>query len=355
MPDQTTLPLQTWAKSLCDAREAQKLNLNETARTLLLSPAQLRCIESGSLAAFHGEGYYLRALEKYAAFLGIELNPAPPGLEQTDSQRALNRFSKSPTVVTLARREATLETAMQMPSGGRSKVRFGVLGLLTVVVLAGVGLYLVLDQPWGSDSAKPEGVTVTTASSPPPSPAKPRAPVSPNPPPTAATVPAPPAPAPTVPEPPAQTSAPSLPPVAATTGPLSTPAAPPTTATGVLGNTTSRPDATSATPPPASITASTAATPTKPIASATPAIQGIEADFKEDCWVEVRFKDGRVEQKIYKPGERLVLPTAGVQSMVFGNAAAVTATLAGTPWSVMAFTITGGNVARISEANLLKP
>jgi hypothetical protein len=98
---------------------------------------------------------------------------------------------------------------------------------------------------------------------------------------------------------------------------------------------------------PAPITLTPAIAPTPP--------DIIEATFTQDCWVEVRFNDNRIEQKIYTPGEKLELRASEIKSLVFGNARAVNAQRAKVEWSVMSFTVPGGNVARIPQASLQKP
>jgi hypothetical protein len=86
-------------------------------------------------------------------------------------------------------------------------------------------------------------------------------------------------------------------------------------------------------------------------APAPPPADILEARFTGDCWVEVRYKDGRVEQKVYTERDILTVPVNEIRSMVLGNAAAVRAQRQGQSFDVMTFT-GGRNVSRISEADL---
>jgi cytoskeletal protein RodZ len=76
-----------------------------------------------------------------------------------------------------------------------------------------------------------------------------------------------------------------------------------------------------------------------------------EARFTADCWVEVRYKDGRVEQKVYTERDILTVPVDEIRSMVLGYATAVRAQRRGQSFDVMTFA-GGRNVSRISEGDL---
>jgi len=331
MREESSLPLEAWASALSDARRVRGLDLTQTARELLLSPAQLRGIESASLNAFHGEGYYLRAVEKYAKFLQVELVPPLEGLEQTDSQIALKRFNKGATVVTLAKREMSMGTTLEEPTGRRT--RLGLWLVLTLGVVVAVGAYLAIDEGWPNNSNESESVAAIVQE-PRSQPSKPVIPAAPTP--SSAgqqmvvTI-----------EPVRPVNAP---PLAGEPNVVSAP-------TAGLGDPNSGsvnpvPEKQS-TQVPSPITTSVATPPTPP--------DIIEVTFTQDCWVEVRFNDNRVEQKIYTPGERLELRASEIRSLVFGNARAVNAQRAKVAWSVMPFTAPGGNVARIPQASLQKP
>ena len=71
---------------LKSARESRGDNLAEAAFKIALSPSQLRAIEAGDLRPFYSTGYYLQAVERYAAYLGVAL-PArePPAAEVSEA------------------------------------------------------------------------------------------------------------------------------------------------------------------------------------------------------------------------------------------------------------------------------
>ena len=55
-------------------RLAKQTEIAELARTLILSPAQITAIESGTQSSFHNQTFYLRALKKYINYSGLELD-----------------------------------------------------------------------------------------------------------------------------------------------------------------------------------------------------------------------------------------------------------------------------------------
>lgn len=327
MQDIDELPLEQWADQLKRARTDAGLELGSLAQTLMLSGAQLRGIESASISAFHGPGYYLRAVEKYARHLNITLEPPVTELRLTDSQIALNRVKNSPSAAKLAKRESQTLGADAMPNSSRSKT--GIWLAFVLVALIGLGTWLALDEGWPTgdsedvalktnpaEAAKPEIVTLVVQQNTERS--EPRT------------------------QSPEQTPQPTL--AMAIT--------PPVNPTLVVTKTTTDADqsqmATKPTPEPAPVLEPA---PQKP-PEVVQASDVIEAQFTADCWVEVRFTDGRVEQAIYKPGETLNVPAAEIARLTFGNAQAVSASRAGKAFDVMAHTRAGNNVARISDQDL---
>jgi cytoskeletal protein RodZ len=91
---------------------------------------------------------------------------------------------------------------------------------------------------------------------------------------------------------------------------------------------------------------------TKPEVETAPIANLFEATFTADCWVEIRFTDGRIEQRIYTPTQTLSLPINEIERVTFGNAQAVQASRAGKAFDVVAFTRSGNNVARMSAQDL---
>lgn len=336
MTTEQELPLSVWAEQVSAARQAESLSQSELAHQLMLSPAQMRCIEAGSLAAFHGVGYYLRALKKCETKLGIRLEPPLQSLELTDSQRALQRFKKPAPASTLAKRQSHLKTADQLPTGHRrTTVGVALIGLLALLI--GAGVWLALDEGWpGVNDTEP----VLTQ-----------------------------APALTAPD--AQDRSGNTPDVAPRTmttkafaveslasgysAPHGGPAVGATTSEPANADERNRPAETeqSSTIPKATA-AGAGNTMPQPNAAMAPAVtpDTLEVSFDKDCWVEIRYRDGRVEQAIYKPKQSLSVPIDQMIRLTFGNAQAVKATRKGEPFDVMAYTKGGNNVARITESAL---
>jgi len=331
MQSDNQLPLDAWAQTLAQARGEQGLSLLEIARELMLSPAQLRDIESGSMQSFHGSGYYVRAVQKYAKRLGVALDPTVEALPLTDSQLGMQRISKSPrpstssATATLSRRHTTLENGLTVARHRSRTSRVGMtLGTILAVALA-IGIYLSLEEGWPTKQVEQNignGQQTTLAKTAPLGATE--APVAPV------------APLPLVPSEPLGNT-----PLAAT----------PET-TGVDSS------APSMTPPTVDaeivIAVAPEPAPAPPAPPPPPPPNILEARFTADCWVEVRYKDGRVEQKVYNNRDILTVPIEEVVSLVFGNAQAVKAEKRGQSFDVMAFA-RGKNVARLSEADLQEP
>lgn len=356
MQDIDQLPLSQWAEQLKQARELSGQDLATMAPALMLSSAQLRAIESGSLSAFHGPGYYLRAVEKYARHLNITLEPPVTELKLTDSQIALNRVKNQPSAAKLAKRESSVLGANAMPRAS-SRTRMGTWLAGVLLVLVGIGTWLAIDEGWpGKETAKPVAeltngevsdqankelseTTATIRVEPSGNAASATANNGNNQSGTvlaATTVPIASAPAALANQPVASNSISE----AATVEPT-----PETSLQSPASQLT-------ITPPPAPPVAEPEPTPQPTPATTAPPPDVIEAGFNADCWVEVRFVDGRVEQGIYKPDQTLSVPVNQIERLTFGNAQAVRATRAGQAFDVNAFTRSGNNVARISARDL---
>uniref|UniRef100_UPI00404822D6 RodZ domain-containing protein n=1 Tax=Orrella sp. TaxID=1921583 RepID=UPI00404822D6 len=322
MQSDDQLPLAAWGQALAAARTEQGLGVVETARELMLSPAQLRNIESGTLQSFHGSGYYLRAVQKYATRLNVVLDPAVEALPLTDSQLGMQRLNKNlpeshaSATATLSRRQSTLDNGLSVSPFRSRSSRIGmVLGVILVFAVA-LGVYLSAEEGWpnkqtsqtadGMAQQTPSGESVQ-----------------------AITVPI----TPDLDQP---VSLSDQSPRPATEPLLVSPTA--TRAVSVTEPLTLPAPAPEVAPPPA---------PEPP----PPPADIFEARFTADCWVEVRYKDGRVEQKVYTERDILTVPVDEIKGLVLGNAAAVRAQRRGQSFDVMTYA-GGKNVSRISEADL---
>lgn len=75
-------------------------------------------------------------------------------------------------------------------------------------------------------------------------------------------------------------------------------------------------------------------------------------DFNADCWVSLQTVEGTKEERIYKQGESLSVPTASVSGLVLGNAPAAKVFLSGQQVDVLAKGLTYGNVTRLDQKSL---
>ncbi len=348
MQDIEQLPLEQWASQLKAARQAAGIDFSTLAQELLLSQAQLRCLETGSLTAFHGPGYYLRAVEKYAQRLDIVLDPPVTELTLSDSQLALKRVKNTPSASSIAKKHTNRLDSEVLPSAS-SRTRVGVwLGVL-LIALVGVGTWMAISEGWpngenGNGTALVEQTAVQTDASSPIEPeqqnedtlAAASANASAN-----ASV--------TTPEQATSDlfgSPLATDPTANATDPTTAAVTDPASETANSTNPQTTPAAQAAPDPEPD------STPEPPPAPPPPPPDVIQASFNADCWVEIRRVDGTTEQGIYKPGQSVTVDVADIERLTFGNAAAVSATRAGEPFDVLAYTRGGNNVARISKQAL---
>lgn len=326
MQSDDQLPLAAWGQALAAARAEQNLGVIETARELMLSPAQLRSIESGTMQSFHGSGYYFRAVQKYANRLGVVLDPAPESLPMTDSQLGMQRLSQHSTesntsaTAILSRRQSTLDNGLKVAPFRSRSSRVGMaLGVILVFAVA-LGVYLSVEEGWPSKQTAQTRDTLQTPSQMGNAVQSVAVPIKP------------------VPEKPAIVSGQSTPSATSAQSPalsrvIEPLSAAPTIAPAPLPEPEPAPVIE---PPPA---------PPPPLADI------FEARFTADCWVEVRYKDGRVDQKVYTDRDILAVPVEEIDRLVFGNAAAVKAQRQGESFDVMTYA-GGRNVARIRQAEL---
>jgi cytoskeletal protein RodZ len=338
MQDIDQLPVKQWAEQITGAREAAKLDIASLAQALMLSRAQLRGLESGSLSPFHGPGYYLRALDKCARHLGIELDPPVTELKLSDSQITLNRVKNSPSAANLARRESNTLGEDAMPASRRGRVGMWIAAVS--LILVGAGTWLAIEEGWPtrqtlpvvaeSNSDRQRSTSADTS-------------INQTEPTTSA----------------ALTEAVQA---ISAVQEISLPAAPtePTALAAtetitVIEQTPPEAFAAQVAVPSSEPTVSESAAPepeTKPEVETAPIANLFEATFTADCWVEIRFTDGRIEQRIYTPTQTLSLPINEIERVTFGNAQAVQASRAGKAFDVVAFTRSGNNVARMSAQDL---
>jgi cytoskeletal protein RodZ len=339
---------------LKSARESRGDNLAEAAFKIALSPSQLRAIEAGDLRPFYSTGYYLQAVERYAAYLGVALPAreppaaevseaiaqeapkseaatadaaapdtavadAPPAAEvSSTASTALAPESKtsiapivvkSPDAITASpaapspvRREVAAE--IDPPSERESKtfpwgwVAFAIAGLITIGVL--------------KESLEPAAVLAPTANES----AASSAAVSENKPADSAATPS------------SATPAPSTSASAASTG---TPAAPTTMAPqGPAG-----PAPKAATQAPLTV-AGTGTAASSAVTTSAAASDGV-LEMQVSTWVQIVKNNGEKTNIKVEPGQRVEFPSGSTAAVVFGQPEKARLTIKGKPVNLSPF------------------
>lgn len=383
MQSTETLPSQSWGQALAQARVQQNRDLGTISRELLLSLAQLRGIEGGQTHAFHGQNFYLRAVEKYAAHLNVTLDP-PVSTFQLSSAPGTHPASSPQRASGIARRQSTPPNALQMPAQRAHGARLGRWMALLILALVGAGVYMAVSEGWPSrtvdavvaqkdgspaDTTGSQVATGTTSSAA-----------------TGTATSSAPAPAPMAASTSIATSggtgspAPSAAPANAQADQAQEPANPTAPvahqtpfatnlqiqSAGLANKGAGSPQVsangseTAATNPAtvvgANLGESQVASP-GPSSDTTPnraITDEIVLTFDQECWVELLQTDGQSQQRIYKPGEELRIAADQVQRLVLGNAQAIRAQRAGKPFDVTQFTRGSGSVARIDAQALAR-
>ena len=333
---------EAWAKSLAHARMEQGLSELELARELLLSPAQLRDIENASLQSFHGISFYHRAVQKLADRLGVTLDPPIESTLAASKPDAAKDAHLTQQSDTLSKRPPLRTQGVVLPTQEASRGPVKLLLGLTVVIAVGAGIYLSLAEGWpfkqSEKAVQAQNSTLIEA----PIAVEEQERIAMN------SAPVNVAPAQVV----VEVIEPQTAPSNTDDGALETSAS--NNADASLSDGTPAVAASSASvsePVSEPVPAREPETVPEPEPISEPQPDLIEARFSDDCWVEVRYKDGRIEQKIYTDQEVLTVDVATIEGLVFGNAQAVQANRQSEPWDIMVFA-GGRNVARIDEADL---
>ena len=132
---------------LAEARKARDLSVDEVARILLLSGAQVRDLEQESERAFYTPWFYRQALRKYALLLGVALDELHVASE-TPADDAPAGTTISPP-----------QTAIGWPGDPRPIVTLGPVVIATILATVGTGALWLHSQPTTSNG--PAGVQTT--------------------------------------------------------------------------------------------------------------------------------------------------------------------------------------------------
>ena len=358
MQSTETLPVKSWGQVLAQARAEQSRDLGTISRELLLSLAQLRGIETGQTHAFHGQNFYLRAVQKYADHMHITLDP--PVSDFQDASPSGTRHTKSLHRASgIASHQSSPPNALHMPAQRPHGARLGRWMILLVLGLVGAGVYMAVSEGWPSRPideivAHKEGSSASLSVN--------RSAITPLD--TTSDIRS------------DNTSTSISVPASTSSSTVSLEKAAAQTAAQTTSQTNAQSDNTQSQSAAAAASASTAAPVTEPAAvqasangPASPAtgpttVQTPSPDrtvtdelvltFNQECWVELLQTNGQSQQRIYKPGEELRVSADQVERLVLGNAQAIQAQRAGKPFDVTQFIRGSGSVARIDAQALAR-
>ncbi len=368
---------------LAQAREAAALSVDQVAAKLLISASQIRALESGHMPSSYSADYYERTVRKYANFLGVEVDQtALPAAAAAIGQAHAIDQDKSPAgrLAGFTPHRVGIAGRVDMPTIGNGRnAKPWILGV-AIVILAVVGFQfrdMVLDPTPSADSpAESANRTPPATSSAPGASGSATALLN--------------------------TGSPTKRPVevAGASG-SGTQAAQgekkATTATGSGGvpqsgapqGGTSQASASAASAAPTSASAAGAAqagtaqsgasqavaaqvgatqagagaassanagAPTPPAAtksaSSTTPDGSVKLSCTTPCWVQATAGDGTRTEKIYQPGQELVMPANALASLIIGNAKSARMTIDGVDVNLNAFMKGSSDVARIPETAL---
>jgi len=173
MSDQiNTVPAQSpqikLGEFLRDRRMSKKTVITELARTLILSPAQITALETGSQASFHNQTFYLRALKKYMTHMDLAMDP----------QASLLYAEIETELLTVSPKINVKEVNQIIHTGLASKHEFSLPNVrfkksyflwLSIIVFVLIGLTVALLEGWPQKQAIQQAESVST---PAPAPAK---------------------------------------------------------------------------------------------------------------------------------------------------------------------------------------
>lgn len=129
MPSQT-IP-QEYSKEigalLKAARQARSLDLAEIASKLALSASQLRLLEAGETGSFYNQHFYLQAVQRYAAFLSVELPAMPSQPEVKKEETPSTEVHQLAREIQVTERKHTFRKAIPVSVVAFAFVALGIL------------------------------------------------------------------------------------------------------------------------------------------------------------------------------------------------------------------------------------
>lgn len=281
-------------------RVGKDTEIAEMARTLILSAAQITAIESGSQASFHNQSFYLRALKKYIAHMGLETDPQASLLFTEIETELLSASTRvNPNEVSLlihaglAHRRKSL-----LPQLNIKRVYLLAASLL---ILIATGLVAIWLRDGSEQTPKQEATTVVQTN--------------------AATK--------TADNPAEQKNAPA--------------------GAATVNTTTATPSAESA-----SKAESASEINNSSAARAELGTTRLKLTFSAPSWIQVIEQNGKRTEKVFTPNDSLELDPATLTSLVIGNARETKLFSNTTEIDLSKYLNVGSGVARFNQSEILK-
>ncbi len=283
-------------------RLAKQTEIAELARTLILSPAQITAIESGTQSSFHNQTFYLRALKKYISYSGLEVDEQTNLLfAQIETTLLSQKAQVSPNEVSLlitAGLAHKRQSYLPHFTPGKNLYFWG--GLVVVIV---VGVSTLVFQR-GAENHTGEPSTATTV---------------------AADV---------------KTATPAL--VQSNSVEKQSTSA-----------TTSRLTASTNETPPAKPAEPTETNKPSPNTHQEPVSASLKLSFSSPSWVQVVEQNGKRIEKVFTPQDTLELDPSTLVSLVIGNARETQLHLNTQSIDLNKYLNTGSGVARFNRQELM--
>lgn len=365
---------------LAQAREAAALSVDQVAAKLLVSASQIRALESGHMPSSYSADYYERTVRKYANFLGIEVDQAalPAAAAAVGQAHAIGQ-DKSPAgrLAGFTPHRVGIGGRVDMPTIDNGRNAKPWILSVAIVILALIGFQFrdqILDPtPSVDSSAESANSALPATLSPPVAPGSSSAVLNTGSPirrpveiagsngsgtsaaegekkavtATGSGV--------------SQAGVPlsgTSPAGASPVGTAQAGAAQPGAAVGAQAGASQKSAGQVNASQVGVATASSANTgapslpaDTKSANSATPDGR-VRISCATPCWVQTTASDGTRTEKIFQPGQELVMPANALASLIIGNAKSARMTVDGVDVNLNAFMKGSSDVARVSETAL---
>ncbi len=284
-------------------RLAKQTEIAELARTLILSPAQITAIESGTQSSFHNQTFYLRALKKYISYSGLEVDEQTNLLfAQIETTLLTHKAKVSPNEVSLLITAGLAHKRKSYLPHFTLRKSFYFLGGFMIVIVVGVSM-LAFQKGAQTQTDQPPTVTPLAAD--------------------------------------AQTTTPA--PVHLNSGEKQSTSASVSPLTALTNET----------PPAKSAEPTETNKPNLNTGPETIAVS-LKLSFSSPSWVQAVEQNGKRIEKVFTPQDTLELDPSSLVSLVIGNARETQLHLNTQSIDLNKYLNTGSGVARFNRQELLE-